>query len=171
MNVAENLIVLNFRVVGQYKIDFFAFLCYNNFVRLKKTLASNLSIQKKIPPKNLHRKRVDTVFWYFLYHIIKMYKYINFNRYPETTPKYPDLSLVINLKPIFSHIPSVVYEVEQLFETNGVSKEEIAEFHNYIEEAPTPEEALKRVQEWAYVVYKYIDNEGDDYYDAEEYLY
>lgn len=100
-----------------------------------------------------------------------MYKYINFNRYPVTTPKYPDLSLIINLKPIFSHIPSVAFEVEQLFEANGVSKEEIAEFHNYIKEAETPEEALKRVQEWAYVCFMYVDSKEDYYYDAEKYLY
>ena len=56
MNIVKKHIVYNFRAVGQYKIDFFAFLCYNIFVRLKKTLASNLFNTKENTTKKYIKK-------------------------------------------------------------------------------------------------------------------
>ena len=102
---------------------------------------------------------------------MSLYTYINFNKYPATTPKYPNYSLIINLKPHFGNLATIAYEVEQLFEAKGISKEEIAEFYKEVKEAPTPEDALLKIQEWAYVCFMYVDSKEDYYYDAEKYLY
>ncbi len=80
-----------------------------------------------------------------------MFKY---SKVPVGTPKYM-VGVEIDLKGEEGNIFNVMGIVAKLLLKNGVPEEETRKFWSYITSSKSYETALARVQEWAYVVYKY----------------
>ena len=81
----------------------------------------------------------------------------NYSKYPQTPPKYC-VGVEINLNGESGNIFYIIAIVRKYLQEYGVPEEELKKFNAYITSSNSYETALSRVQEWAYVVYKYEED-------------
>ena len=85
---------------------------------------------------------------------------LKYSKIPQKTPKYM-VGVEIDLNGEDGNIFNVMGIVARLLLKNGVKEEETRKFWKYITSSTSYEDALARVQEWAFVVYKYEETEED----------